>query len=95
MRTVGIGLLLLAFAVGGAFVLPSVFYPNLPRPRGPEPSEVLVLGSAGVFLFAAFRWVSRHMIRTGRLSYAEHPKPIPAWDQWAYHLDPLGAVKDD
>ena len=95
MRVVGVGLSLLALAVGGALVLPEFFYPGLPQPRGPCASEILVLGAAGVLMLSMFRWVSRREIRAGRISFHEHPKPISGWDQWAYHIDPFGAVKDD
>jgi hypothetical protein len=95
MKVVGAGLIILAIAAVGVLVLPEVFYPNLPHPRGPHVSEVLGLGGVAVLMLAIFRWVSRHEIRVGRISLYEHPKPISGWDQWAYHVDPFGKVLDD
>lgn len=75
--------------------MPEVFYPGLPFPRGPHLNDMLGLGAAACFLLAIHRWHGRWMMRTGRMSLHEHPKPVDGWMQWAYHLDPLGQVIDD
>jgi len=95
LRVIGLGLSLLGLALGGAFLMPEVFYPGRPFPRGPHLSDMLGLGAAACFLLAVHRLLGRRMVRTGRLGLHLQPKPIGGWFQWAYHLDPLGQVIDD
>lgn len=95
MRLIGFGAALAAVAVAGALLLPSAFHPDEPFPRNPHLSEVLLVGSAACGMLAFIRWLARRDIRSGRMNFNEHPKPIDAWYQWALHVDPLGQVIDD
>lgn len=94
-RLVGLGLLLLGLALGGAFLVPEMFYPGSPFPRGPNLSEVMGLVAAASILLALHRWLTRRDIRSGRISFHDHPKPVDGWAQWAYRIDPFGKVLDD
>lgn len=89
------GVVLLGLALGRAFLMPEVFYPDLPFPRGPHLSEMIGLGSAGCFMLALHRWHGRHMARKGWMSFDKAMWPVDGWAQWAYHVDPFGKVIDD
>lgn len=75
--------------------MPEVFYPDLPFPRGPHLSDMLGLGAAGCLMLVAFRWIGRHMVRTGQLWVCDNAEPADPWIQWAWHVDRFGRVIDD
>jgi hypothetical protein len=95
LRVTGLGLSLLGLALGGAFLVPEVFYPNHPFPRGPHLSDMLGLGAAACLMLALFRWIGRHMIRTGRIRVCNSAEPADPWIQWAWQVDSFGKVIDD